>query len=669
MPTLTTKRSIRAPSASQLAKLTTIACLLSTTFVAYAEAPNADEKIETIVVKAARVPLPAVAVGTAISLLDGDELTNRQVVAVSEVLRSRPGIAVNRAGGLGALTQVRLRGGEANQVAVYIDGIPVNDPAQGNEFNFAHLLNTDIGSLEIIRGPQSALWGSDAISGVINVQSQRAEPGFRADVLGEAGSDNYRTVKLTTSYADNELSSSFAIAHSESSGDNIARTQPDSSLNNTNDGYSNTNASLRLDYRYSPTIETGIRLRYIDANNEFDATDFTTGLLANSGNETDTNQFYGRAFVAVSTLQDRLVHQLSINLIDTENENLLENAFAATGFDESSADSKTYQYSLQSSFTINPNHRVSAALEYQNQRFEQRGPIVFGDPNRDETLEWSSFVGEYQGSFGESLSILASVRHDDNTDFDNATTARLSAAWWPSGERTRLRGAVGSGVKNPTFTERFGFDNNFIGNPDLQPERSIGWEIGVDQYLFNNSLAISATWFDERLEDEINGFVFDPSTVGFTSANGAGESDRAGLELEARWQLNETLSLALAYTYLDATEEDAAGNQVREIRRAEHIANASVQFSPLQGLSVNLNVDYNGEQEDFFFPPTPPFQERVTLDDFVLVNLAASYNLSSSLAVFGRVENLFDEDYEEVFSFTTPGRSAVIGLRYRAVER
>ena len=650
--------------------LTVLAVLLASlmgALTAAAQDSTEPDQIETIVVKAARVPLPAGSIGSANSLIDEAQLTNRQIIAASEILRSRPGIAVSRAGGLGALTQVRLRGGEANQVAVYIDGIPVNDPAQGNEFNFAHLLNSDLGTVEIIRGPQSALWGSDALSGVINVQSTRPDEGFEVGLLAEGGGDAYRTFGLTTSYAEEGLDSSFAIAHSASDGDNIARPAIDPSLSNLNDGYSNTNASLRVNYQWSPALTAGVRLRYIDANNEFDNTDFTTGLLANSDNETDVDQFYGRVFLRHSALADRLISQLSINLIDTENDNSIENAFAPTGFDESSAASKTYQYSLQSTFNFNADHSLTAALEYQSQEFEQRGPVVFGDPNRDESLEWTSYVGEYRGNLSSTLSILASVRFDDNTDFDNATTGRISAAWRPFGERTKLRGAVGTGVKNPTFTERFGFFNNFIGNPDLEPEQSIGWEIGVDQYFLKDTLAVSLTWFDERLKDEINGFVFDAAAGSFTAGNESGDSDRQGAELEARWQLHPALELGLAYTYLDATEDTAAG-RVRETRRARHIANASAQWAPLKNLSINLNIDYNGEQLDLFFPPTPPFSQIVELDDFLLVNLAASYSFSPSFTFFGRIENLLDEDYEEVFSFTTPGRSAVFGVRYQAVD-
>ena len=215
------------------------------------------------------------------------------------------------------------------------------------------------------------------------------------------------------------------------------------------------------------------------------------------------------------------------------------------------------------------------------------------------------------------------------------------------------------------LTERFGFFTNFIGNPNLKPEESRGWEVGIDQQLFAGQLVFQLTWFDETLEDEINGFVFDPISGGFTADNETGESDRQGLEIGGEWQITDGLRLGLAYTYLDATEEDSTGSQTDEIRRANHIANVNLDWQANARLSVNFNVDYNGEQDDFFFPPTPPFQETVTLDSFTLVNLAVRYQVSPTVSVFARIENAFDEDYEEIFGFSAPGRTAFAGIRYQ----
>jgi vitamin B12 transporter len=407
-------------------------------------------------------------------------------------------------------------------------------------------------------------------------------------------------------------------------------------------------------------------LRYTDAENDYDGTDFSTGLPADSANKTDVEQLYGRVAANFELLEGRWAQELSYAITDTNNKNHSENAFAPTGFDVTEADADVWVIGYQSSFRLTDDHAITGAFEHQQEDFKQRGPIGFGDPNRDEDMDTDSWILEYRGELTSTLSILASARVDNNSDFDDKTTGRISAAWRVN-NGTKLRAAFGTGIKNPTFTERYGYFNDFIGNPDLKPEESTGWEAGIDQRLLGDRLSLSLTWFHEELEDEINGFVFDPVSGGFTAENENGTSERDGVEFNGSWSLMDQLSLNFAYTWIDATEEDNfTGENSDEIRRPEHIASANLNWGFLNNrANLNLNVDYNGEQDDFFFPPVPPYQERVELDDFTLVTVAASYQLSKNLQLFARVENALDEDYEEVFGYVAPGRSAYAGVRYR----
>ena len=357
---------------------------------------------------------------------------------------------------------------------------------------------------------------------------------------------------------------------------------------------------------------------------------------------------------------------MSYAITDTNNKNRDENSFAPTGFDVTEANADVTVASYQSTFHVVEDHSVTAALEHQEEDYKQRGPTDFGDPNRNESLETDSVVLEYRGALTESVSVLAGVRHDDNSDFKDKTTGRLSAAWRILDGRTKLRASYGTGIKNPTFTERFGYFNDFVGNPDLKPEESSGWDVGVDQRLLNDHLNLSLTWFQEELKDEINGFVFDPATGGFTADNENGTSDRKGIEFNGSWQLLHSVNLGFAYTWLDATEEDGvSGQHSTEIRRPKHIASANLNWVFLNDrANLNLNVDYNGKQDDIFFPPLPPYQERVELDEFTLVTVASSYQLTKHLQLFARLENALDEDYEEVYGFATQGRTAYAGVRY-----
>jgi vitamin B12 transporter len=620
----------------------------------------AQDSLETVLVRAAREPISISELGSAVTLLNSETLAQRQTAPLAEILRSVPGVAVSRAGVMGSQTQLRMRGGEANQVLVFIDGIRANDPAQNDEFNMAHVLNYDIESVEVIRGPQSALWGSDALSGVINITTRQAQGGSRASAFAEGGSNSWQNYGASGAYSGDQWRSSASVNNLETDGENISR------QGNEDDGYKNLTTNLGLGYDFTDDFKLDANFRYTDAQNDFDSTDFSTGLIADSANRTDVDQLYGRVTARLNTLDGRWSHQLSYAITDTNNKNRDENSFAPTGFDVTEANADVSVASYQTTFQLVEDHSITAAIEHEEEDYKQRGPTDFGDPNRNESVETDSAVLEYRGALTESVSVLAGVRHDDNSDFKDKTTGRLSAAWRILDDRTKLRASYGTGIKNPTFTERFGYFNDFIGNPNLKPEESTGWDVGIDQRLLNDHLNLSLTWFQEELKDEINGFVFDPATGGFTAENENGNSDRKGIEFSGSWQLLSSVNLGFAYTWLDATEEDNfSGKDSREIRRPKHIASANLNWMFLNDrANLNLNVDYNGKQDDFFFPPVPPYQERVELDDFTLVTVASSYQLTKQLQLFGRVENAFDENYEEVYGFATQGRTAYAGVRY-----
>jgi vitamin B12 transporter len=263
------------------------------------------------------------------------------------------------------------------------------------------------------------------------------------------------------------------------------------------------------------------------------------------------------------------------------------------------------------------------------------------------------------------------VRHDNNKDFRNATTYRTTATYLLDELGLRLHANYGTGGKNPTFIERFGFFASslffpFNGNPDLNPEKSRGWEIGFDKSFLDNKVNIGITYFDEKLKDEINGFVFDLTTFTTTAINETGSSKRKGLELTGRTILSEDWSLNANYTYLDADQPDGLGGSEREIRRPKNMANVNVNYDFLENkANLNLNINYNGKQDDFFFAPPFFARETVSLDSFTLVNVTASYKYSDLITIYGRIENLLDDNYEEVLGFQGTGIGAFGGIKIK----
>lgn len=628
----------------------------------------AGEQPEIIVVTASRTPVPESLVGSSLTIIDQSELSRRQAISLADLLRDVPGLAVSRSGVMGSTTQIRVRGAEANQVLVLIDGVEANDLTQGSEFNFAHLAAADIERVEVMRGPQSALWGSDALAGVINVITRSRAQGLAASGYLEGGS--FGTVHGGGSIAGGNDHYHFHAGGSriDSDGSNI------SSTGSEDDGYENSTLYFSAGVQPLENFSFSASGRHVDATNQFDTIDFVvTGLPVDGDLETDVAQDYARAEARLALLDGRWEQVLSGNFTSTENDNF------NGGVETESTQGRKYGLDYQTSVFLSTtgsfpaDHTFTFAVDYEEEDFTQRGTATpFGDPNQDLGTDALGLVGEYRLGVGRSFSLSISGRRDDNSDFNDDTSYRVTGAWSYAATGTRLRAAYGTGSKNPSFTERFGFFSSdsqsfFVGNPELAPERSRGWDIGIEQSLLNSDLELGLGYFREHLKNEINGFVFDPALGpfgAFTARNVDGTSRRRGVEFTAGWSLPFDLRLKGFYVYLDATEPDAAGVQIEEVRRPRHTGGVNLNYTFADGRgNLNLNIFYNGEQEDLFFPPFPQPITRVSLDEYVLVSLAAEYRVLENLALFGRVENLTDERYEEVLGFRSPGLGAYGGVR------
>jgi vitamin B12 transporter len=259
-----------------------------------------------------------------------------------------------------------------------------------------------------------------------------------------------------------------------------------------------------------------------------------------------------------------------------------------------------------------------------------------------------------------------SARYDNNSAYDDIATYRATTAWTAESTRTRLHASYGTGQKAPTFVERFGFfPDQFVGNPDLEPETSTGWEAGVEQPLFEGRVSLGATYFHEDLENEINGFAFDPATFLYTAENLDGESQRRGVEVTARASFAGGLRISGSYTYLDATQPDqSTGNDTQEIRRPRHVASLNGDWRLLDSRAdVNLNLTYVGKRSDTYFEVAPPFgTQTFSLDSYYLASVAISYQLTEQVRMYARVENLLDDNYEDIYGYNTAGRGAYAGV-------
>lgn len=622
-----------------------------------------EEIRDTLVVTASRVPVPLVAAGSSVSVIEREDIEARQSVFAVDLLKDVPGFTVSRSGSIGSQTQVRVRGAEANQVLVLIDGIEANDPAGNDEFAFQDLTTWDVERIEVVRGPQSALWGSDALSGVVNVITRQPTGEFAAEGFAEAGAFDTMTFGGRIGGEVLGARAGLSLSRIDSGGDNSSR------AGDEDDGYENTTATLTLAGSPTDNLDLEFIGRYTATDKAFDGTDFvSTGLPTDTGDETAVDLGYFRAGGTLALAGGRWTQRLRAAWTTTDTEN--SNESGANGATDADKYGVYYQTTWQFSRPA-PDAQGSAvtlALDRERQEFGQTGTASpFGDPNQDQDMDNTAFVLELLLTPFERTSLSLSGRYDDNSDFDDVGTFRATTAWTAEGAGTRLHASVGTGQKAPTFIERYGFfPDQFTGNPDLEPEKSTGWEAGVEQPLWNDRISLGATYFREDLEDEINGFAFDPDTFLFTAENLDGRSQRRGVEVSARARVTDALRLSGSYTYTDATQPDSlTGEDTREIRRPRHGASLNGDWRLLDGKgNLNLNVTYVDDRDDLFFEVTPPFETRtVNLDSYYLVSLAASYQLTPRARVHARVENLRDERYEDVYGYNTPGIGAYAGLR------
>ena len=609
-------------------------------------------EIDTIVVTASRSPIAKANLGSSATVITREQIDLRQARYVTELLRAVPGFAVSHVGTTGSQTQVRVRGAEANHVLVLIDGVRANDPASGDEFRWELLSTSNIERIEIIRGPQSSLWGSDALAAVVHVitQSGGDRPGINA--YAEGGSFNTVNGGLNGAAGGDSWSLAFGLERLDTDGTNISRSGSE------NDESDMTTASISTQLRPTENLALQLGVRAVDAYSQFDPVDFfVTGLPQDGDVATDSDRYYWNAGATFNSLDSRWSHHFYARYLETDNRNL------ADGMQNSSTASDRKTFTWQSDIQLGEN-LLSLALEHERTRFEQRGEVGFGDPNQRQQMSVNSLIADFQGRSIDRLTWLLSARYDDNSDFDSALSGRLSLAYRFSSS-TLVRANLGTGRKAPTFIERFGFfPSQFIGDPDLKPEKSNSFDLGIDQLLLDNAVEIQLAVYYQNLEDEINGFVFDPDTFMFTAENIDGDSIRKGIEAAATFNLTENLSFGGSYTYTDSTQNDRSGNDVRELRRPRHSGNLNASYRFLdERATLRVVADYGGTSTDIFFPPFPAPSEIVSLDSFWLLDLTASYNINRNTNIFVRALNLLDEDYEQVYGYRTPGRSAYVGVR------
>jgi len=616
-------------------------------------AQSLTNSIEEILVHASLVPISSERSANAITLIDYEQIENRSVSSISELLRNVPGLAVSKSGVQGSQTQIRVRGSEANHLLVLIDGIEANNPSQNDGLNWGTFVASDIERIEVVRGPQSSMLGSDAISGVINIITKNADKPRSLRIFSENGSFDTNNNGISFGLINDGFNARLGLSQLQTDGANISRAGKE------RDGYKNRNLTFKSGFNFNENLQVAFSLRRSDGMNEYDSDFDFDGLVDDQDKVTKfENTIMGFKFDYLNSDKTWQYHA-AISESKSNNKDFQE-ALLGT----STSSTKDQLRFISSKYWDEFSQRISFLAEHEREKFSQRGRIndygIYGvfNPNQDQSRNTNSIAIEYRADIFNKTTLAASTRRDDNSQFKDANTFKVELIYDLSAN-ARLRSSYGTAVKNPTFTERFGFYTNFIGNPFLQPEKSISWELGLDHKFYGGNFTLSATLFNSELDNEIDGNAIDPITFGFTAINKPGLSKRNGLELNSYIQPSKNITLNTSYTFTQSQELDAIGKYQNEVRRPRHVASFNLSWQKSDALSINTNIQYNGSQEDIVYPT------NIKLADYTIFNLSANLSVSKKLDTYLRLENLFDESYEEIFGYQPLGFGAHIGIRYR----
>jgi vitamin B12 transporter len=620
-------------------------------------------ELAEIVVYGGLTPVLTTEYGRAYAVLTAEEIEQKQIVHLADALRALPGVSVNQAGSYGNLTQIRIRGAEGNHTLVLIDGVEVSAPENG-EYDFAGLLAADIARVEVLRGPQSSLYGSNAIGGVISITTKGAEEaGFSAEAGAEAGSDGSFGGDFALRGGDGRAAWSFSAADRRTGGFD-ASNDP----GGDKDGDRNLTLNFKGSYALTDTVTLGATLRRTDRTGDYDNFNFGAAthedLVTDAALQHQREELFGSVFLKAQSFGGRMESELRFGFTNQDDTN------TDAGLRTTDTTGTRRSLHLQTTVALDAgtlaeaDHTLTGRLEWERETFKANDPALVYDPSQliKQSRELKAAVMEYRGHFGEALDAQLGLRFDDNDRFADATTWSLGLSYALPNGTTRLHASAGTGVQNPTLYDQFGFiPGTFVGNPALEPEKSRGWDVGVTQELMGGRGSFDVTYFEDRLTNEIT-TVYDPVTFEATPANQAGASRRKGVEVSADFALTDSLRLGLGYTYLDARDPDGT----REVRRPMHELGLDLGYSLPNGRTqVSVGVQHVAGLVDYDFTAPSYGMAKIPLQDYTLVNLSVSHALTDKVELTGRVENLFDARYQEVDGYATQGLTAYIGLRTR----
>lgn len=589
---------------------------------------------EPIIVTANGSPSDPENVGQAVTFVDSKLIEQRQPAAISDLLATLPGVAVTNTGPMGGFSAVRIRGAEGEQTLVLIDGVRVNDPASpGAGFDFANLLTGNIDHVEVLRGANSVPWGSQAIGGIINISTRKPYWGEGGGGRIEYGSNDRFSLSGNGFYGTPKIRASLGGGYFVENGISAAASGSEA------DGYRQYAANGRLEVELSNQATVDLRGYY--ANGKADMDGFPPPIfdLADTTEYSTAKQFVGYAGLKLQA--GKLKNRIAVTLNDVNRDNYASPVSTAPDF-LSRGRSERFEY--KGDWEIQYGLRALFGAEHDRSRFF--------DGVQTAKTHVSGAYAQIVAEPIEYLTLTAGARLDDHKTFGSKATFSANAVWGIKGTSadTYVRAAYSEGFKSPTLYQL----HSFYGDETLKPENAKSYEVGIEHLLTYEHIRLAVTAWRRQTNNQID---FDLSSYRY---NNIARSRGKGLEFELEFRPNSDLTLVANYSYTDSEgRQDNAANYSRLLRRPVHSLNLAFDWT---GFNDKLKL---GTSLRMVSDSLDGFGGSIRLDGFALASVRAAFDLSNSFEIYGRIENIFDAEYQTVAGYNAYGRNAHIGVRMK----
>jgi vitamin B12 transporter len=632
-----------------------------------AEQPHSPQEMDDLVVTATRLPTPRRQVASSVTVITAEDIQRRQFRSVSDALRSVPGVHVVRSGGPGQQTSVFMRGSNSNHTLVLIDGIEASDPSSpAGAVDFSSLMLDNIERIEVVRGPQSTLYGSDAIGGVIHITTRRGEGDLHGAGKLEGGSDDTFNQQASVAGSTDRTNYSFSFTRIDTDADSVTPSRLRNGASAEDDNYENLTTSARVGVELSNTLEFNFFGRYIDSETDLDPEleSFGFGTTEDRDAELDQTEYLLRGEARAKLLGGLWDATFSTSYTDYDRKNRNERQSSTETLTRTDFEGDKLKFELKNDFYVHDAHTLTLGLETEKEDmdsggFSDFGGFIVGEKTGGDTRNNAVYMQD-QFSYGDSLFGTLGFRYDDPDDYGTEVTYRVAPVYVHGETGTRIKGSAGTGFKAPTIFQTDGFTpNNFgsfyRGNPDLDSEESFGWEIGIEQALWNDRLNLGVTWFKSDIDDlmQVEFDEFFNSTY-----ENIDEADIHGVEAFIHATPFKPLTVRLDYTYTNAEEHDT-GDPL--LRRPKHKLDLDMSYRPVPKVNISLAANLVSDYTDI----SRETGATVSGDDYTTLDITAEYNINRHWRVFGRVENATDEHYEPADGFQESDRGFFAGAELK----